>query len=326
MLESWSALQSRAQQLSCKGVRGRYAPSPTGSLHLGNLRTALLAWLQVRLADGVLILRMEDLDLPRVKSGSAECLLQDLRWLGLDWDEGPLIGGPVGPYEQSSRDYLYHKAFEQLKLQGLVYPCFCSRKEIASISSAPHGQMPIYPGTCRVHHPILDEPAPRQGRHATWRFRVDDSKVHYRDLLMGPIKQDLALEAGDFAIRRSDQLFAYQLAVVVDDGMMGVTDVLRGADLVDSTPRQIRLFEVLGFPVPRFWHVPLLCGASGQRLAKRYGSESILYYRQQGRDAAWVIGHLASTLGWVPEGTCISAQELLRELSLTQFVDQLQRH
>ncbi len=320
MSDDFEALRERALRLRRQGARGRYAPSPTGPLHLGNARTALLAWLQARLRGGAFIMRMEDLDRPRVRSGSAAQILDDLRWLGLDWDEGPDVGGPVGPYEQSKRDGLYKQAFAQLEEKPGLFPCFCSRKDIARAASAPHAPAGAYPGTCRrlsadERLAALDGKAKRP----SWRYPAPDRRVAFEDAAMGPFAQNLARDVGDYVVRRADGLFAYQLAVVVDDGLMGVTDVARGADLLDSTPRQIELFEALGFPAPEFWHLPLMLDASGERMAKRDGSDSIAAYREAGGRSARLVGELAATLGLVPAGTVIGAAELLRALDLATF-------
>lgn len=309
----------KAVELQKDGVRGRYAPSPTGSLHLGNLRTALLAWLQVRLQDGVLVLRMEDLDLPRVKEGSAEEIMEDLRWLGLDWDEGPDRGGPVGPYDQSARDEIYLAALDFLHESGLTFQCYCSRKDVIEASSAPHGPgVLIYPGTCRLLTPQEAQEARSRhpGRLPSSRFLVAESEICFRDQIAGEVREVLTDTVGDFVIRRSDNLFAYQLAVVVDDALMGITDVLRGEDLLSSTARQIALFEALNAPLPRFWHVPLMKNEVGERLSKRDGSDSLQSLREKGFAASDVIGLLAHSLGWVPPDSSLSAAELLEELTV----------
>ena len=235
----------------------------------------MLAWLQVRLNGGTFILRMEDLDQPRVVSGSAEQIVQQLRWLGLDWDEGPDIGGPVGPYQQSERTHNYASAFAYLQQQGLIYPCFCSRRDINNAASAPHGpEGPVYPGTCRdITVDDIAELSARTGRQPAWRFRASAGELEYVDEVLGAQQHNVAKETGDFVVLRRDGLFAYQLAVVVDDALMGITDVLRGADLAPSTPRQILLYRALGLSPPRFWHVPLMLGEDGQRLAKRDGND-----------------------------------------------------
>lgn len=307
---------ARAKGLAARGRRGRYAPSPTGPLHLGNLRTAMLAWLQARLAGGSFILRMEDLDQPRVKQGSATSILHDLRWLGLDWDEGPWSGGPFSPYCQSLRNPFYQAAFDLLHKKGHLFACFCSRKDISAATSAPHGHSGIYPGTCRSLNFLPSDRPLQQGRLPAWRYRADDRDIQFMDRVMGSHQQNLARDVGDFVVRRSDQLFAYQLAVVVDDAFMGITDILRGADLLDSSTRQIALFEALDLPVPNFWHVPLLNDDQGRRLSKRSGSQSLESLRDQGHDAAMVIGYLAASLGLVPHNTRISLDELRTHLEL----------
>ncbi|MEZ4458467.1 MAG: tRNA glutamyl-Q(34) synthetase GluQRS [bacterium] len=299
--------------------RGRYAPSPTGPLHLGNVRTALLAWLHARLTQSVFVLRMEDIDGPRCRPGAAETILDDLRWLGLDWDEGPDVGGTFGPYTQSENTAAYQSALDSLVSKELAYPCWCSRREIAEASSAPHGATPIYPGTCS--HLSPEQRAARQAeqpdRIPSWRFRVG-ATVTVVDGLLGPITQNLSAEVGDFVLKRADGLWAYQLAVVVDDIQMKITDVVRGADLADSAPRQAALFSALGADVPTFWHVPLMLDADGHRMSKRDGSESLRELRQT-ESAEKVVGRLAASLGWADIGTELSATTLLQDLSLEQF-------
>jgi glutamyl-tRNA synthetase len=302
-------------------ARGRYAPSPTGPMHLGNLRTALLAWLQTRLNDGKFVLRMEDLDLPRCKPGSAEQIVEDLLWLGLDWDEGPDIGGPFAPYDQSERGGHYEDALKKLIDKELAYPCWCSRKEIAEASSAPHGGTPVYPGTCRDL--TGDERAARQAerpdRQPSWRFKVTDhAEVVVTDELIGEISQNVATEVGDFILKRTDGLWAYQHAVVVDDIDMGITDILRAEDLADSTPRQALLFRALGVELPRFWHVPLVFDADGNRMSKRFDSTSLSTLENEFTPAQ-LVGQMAASLGWVDKGTEVTAIELLLELDIERF-------
>ncbi len=240
--------------------RGRLAPSPTGLLHLGHARTYLVAWLRARQAMGKLVLRIEDLDPPRTVPGSADAIVRDLEWLGLDWDEGPHV--------QSERSAHYEAALAQLQSDGYLFSCTCSRKEIAAVSSAPHGDHgPRYPGTCR------DRPS-HPDRPAALRFRFPDD---------------------DFVVKRADGLYAYQLAVVVDDIAMGITEVVRGADLASSTPRQIALYEALGATPPSFLHVPLVVDATGERLSKRSGSIAIEALEGLGRPA--ILGALARSLG-----------------------------
>jgi glutamyl-tRNA synthetase len=295
--------------------RGRYAPSPTGELHLGNLRTALLAWLFARSAGGQFVLRIEDLDRPRVRPGAAEGMLRDLRWLGLDWDEGPDIGGTHAPYAQSERQALYEQSLRRLQEAGLLYPCYCSRADIASAASAPQGdEGPRYPGTCRH----LGEAQRRQHeanhRRPSLRFRVPDERiVTFDDLLPGRQRQHVQRAAGDFIVLRADGIFAYQLAVVVDDALMRINQVVRGADLLSSTARQILLYEALGFPIPTFAHVPLMLDAGGQRLAKRAGSAGLEALRAAGASPARVVGELAASCGLVEAGAQISAKELAEQ-------------
>jgi len=294
-------------------VRGRYAPSPTGPLHLGNVRTALLAWLQVRLAGGTLVLRMEDLDRPRTVEGSAEQILDDLRWLGLDWDEGPDVGGPLGPYTQSERGPNYAEALLRLEAAGKVFRCWCSRKDIREAASAPHEGSPVYPGTCRDLGPdeIAEVQAAKPDRTPAWRYRATEGLIELEDAIMGHYEQDLEDEVGDFVLRRADGLFAYQLAVVVDDIEMQITDVLRGEDLLESTPRQIALYRALGAEPPRFWHVPLMHDEAGERMSKRNRSESLQALREAGWTPERVVGRLAASLGIAPPGAELSTTELL---------------
>lgn len=277
---------------------GRLAPSPTGGLHLGHARTFLLAWLAVRSSGGRLILRVEDIDASRVRPGMAEAAMEDLRWLGLDWDEGPDVGGPHAPYEQSRRFALYAEALEHLKRAERVYPCTCTRSEIARFASAPHSEEegPSYPGLC-AHRRASDAEA-LGGRPFAWRFRVPPGEVAWDDLYRGPCRLDPSKLGGDFLLGRSGGLPSYQLAVVCDDAAMGVTQVIRGDDLVSSTPRQILLDQALGRPVPRFGHVPLAITADGRRLAKRDQSIKLASLREQGVDPSALMGWIARSCGW----------------------------
>ena len=281
-------------------VRGRYAPSPTGALHVGNARTALLAWLQVRALGGRFVMRIEDLDRARNVEGGTAALLEDLAWMGLDWDEGPASPGPCGPYTQSEREAIYEEAIARLAAKGRVFDCFCSRAEIAAAASAPHGPAddgPRYPGTCRS--PDIAAIAARRasGRRPALRFMATPGPVRFQDGVLGPISLDVAESVGDFVIRRADGIHAYQLAVAVDDALMGITHVLRGADLVSSTPRQIQVLEALGLPVPRYFHVPLLSGADGQRLSKRKGDVNLAWLREHGVRPERLVAELARTCG-----------------------------
>jgi glutamyl-tRNA synthetase len=302
-------LMERAGAVRGEVVCGRYAPSPTGDLHLGNLRTALAAWLQARLMNGVFVLRMEDLDRPRNRTGSAAKIIHDLCRLGLDWDEGPDNGGPLGPYTQLERNVFYRAAFDCLRDRARLFPCFCSRKDIREAASAPHGAGIVYPGTCREMDPNVNH----AGAPA-WRFAVNDSRVCFHDCLQGIQRQDLGREVGHFVVRRRDEVFAYQLAVVVDDALMGVTDVVRGEDLMESTPRQIALQEALELPTPRYWHVPVLHDDQGERMSKRDGSASLDEYCAAGGTVESLVGRFAAELNLVDSNESLSAVELLSGL------------
>jgi len=299
-------------------VVGRYAPSPTGRQHLGNLRTALVAWLQVRIRGGIFVLRMEDLDLPRTRPGSAEQILEDLKWLGLDWDEGPDAGGPGASYVQSERVELYELALAKLVEGQHTFACYCSRKDIAQASSAPHGiDGPVYPGTCRE---LAD---PQDGRQAAIRCRVGNSRISFKDAVAGPFDFDLTGSVGDFVIKRTDGLFAYQLAVALDDALMGITDVVRGADLLNSTPRQMHVLQLLGFTPPRYWHVPLKKDEQGQRMSKRDGSQSIAELQENGVSPDAVVGELAFELGLIDSKRSLSATELVTHVDEPRFATAL---
>jgi glutamyl-tRNA synthetase len=277
-------------------VRTRFAPSPTGDLHLGSAWTALASWVLARREGGAHVLRVEDLDTPRVVPGSEARIVDDLRWLGLDWDEGPI--------RQSARGALYEEAIARLAAQGLVYPCDCSRAEIARVASAPHpGEEAIYPGLCRD----LDPGRPMK-RSPALRVRVPDERVAYADAVVGPVEQNLAREVGDFVLRRGDGVFAYQLAVVVDDLAMGITDVVRGADLVSSTPRQIWLARMLGAEPPRYAHLPLVVAADGSRLEKRTRGASVRELRDRGVAPERILGEIAFGLGLAPTPAPASAR------------------
>jgi glutamyl-tRNA synthetase len=289
---------------------GRFAPSPSGRVHLGNLLCFLLAWLSARQKGGRMVLRIEDLDTARCPRRYALQLIRDLRWLGLDWDEGPGCGGPNQPYYQSRRTVLYQSALD--KLGDLVYPCFCTRAELHA-ASAPHrsdGQV-VYAGTCRDLTP--DQVRQRlRTRSPALRLRVPDSVWGFTDGHMGAYSENLARDCGDFLLRRSDGMFAYQLAVVVDDAAMGVTEVVRGADLLDSTPRQLYLYHLLELPPPVFYHGPLLLAPDGRRLSKRDADAGL--DALQGRvTAEEVLGKLAYVAGFNPSAAPRTALALLED-------------
>jgi glutamyl-tRNA synthetase len=271
-------------------VVGRLAPSPTGGLHVGHARTFLIAWLAARQAGGQVILRIEDLDTSRVRAGAMETALADLRWLGLDWDHGPFV--------QSERKTLHDHALERLKSADLVYPCTCTRSDIERAASAPHAEEegPTYPGTCADRR--VADAAALGDRPFAWRFRVASGAVWWNDLFLGPTLREPARVGGDFPIARHGFGPAYQLAVVVDDALMGVNQVIRGDDLVPSTPRQILLHQALGWTPPQFGHIPLAVTADGRRLAKRDGSVKLATLREEGADPRRLIGVLAQSYGW----------------------------
>lgn len=292
--------------------RGRFAPSPSGRMHLGNLFASLLAWLSAKAAGGRVVLRIEDLDAGRCTRACADQLEEDYRTLGLLWDEGGSAGGPDGPYYQSGREERYAAALETLREKGLVYPCFCTRAQLHA-ASAPHredGQM-VYPGTCRDLTP--DQAAERaKVRPPAARLRVPDREIAFEDGHLGPYAEHLARDCGDFLLRRSDGLWAYQLAVVVDDAAMRVTQVVRGSDLLSSTPRQLYLYELLGLTPPKFYHVPLLLSPDGRRLSKRDGDlslDALLSHSTPGE----LIGKLAYLAGLNPSAKPRTPESLLAE-------------
>ncbi len=330
------------------GVVGRLAPSPTGALHLGNARSFLIAWLSARQQAGQLLLRIEDIDSPRIKPGSLQSTLDDLRWLGLDWDGEPMV--------QSHRLQRYREVLDQLLQSGRVYACTCSRSEVARAASAPHESSlamlegPIYPGTCRpsvmdrsvMDRRVVDRSAdPTVSSHSTenqpkilpsplpspgsapspdkfaWRWHFLPEPLQWSDRLYGIQRATPAEQLGDFVVARGDGTPAYQLAVIVDDHDSGVTEVVRGADLIFSTYRQLSLLQQLGWPAPSYCHVPLMVGSDGRRLAKRHGDTRLSRLRERGFSAEQVVGYLAWTLGMQSEVQPLSASDLVGRLELT---------
>jgi glutamyl/glutaminyl-tRNA synthetase len=291
------------------GYRGRLAPSPTGLLHLGHARTFWTAFERAQAAGGTLVLRDEDLDAQRSRAEYATAMLDDLRWLGIVWQEGPDVSGPdvsgpdvsgaYGPYRQSERYPLYRAAWERLRAGGWIYPCTCSRRELAAAASAPHEEAdaaeddePVYPGTCR---PGTCRPAAEAGTTAgtpggaNWRFRVPDGeRIEFQDSGVGARSYVAGRDFGDFVLWRRDGVPSYQLACVVDDAAMRITEVVRGADLLQSTARQLLLYRALGLPAPAWHHCPLMRDSQGQRLAKRADALSLRALRERGLTPAQV--------------------------------------
>ena len=285
-------------------VVGRFAPTPSGRMHLGNVFAALIAWLSVRSQNGALVLRMEDLDRQRTCDEFAQTLRQDLLWLGLSWDEET----PA----QSTRDAIYEQYFERLRQQDLLYPCYCTRSQLHNVN-APHlsDGTYVYPGTCRD---LTAEQQKAFSREPAWRLKVPDREYALTDLCFGEFRQNLSEDCGDFVVRRADGIFVYQLAVVVDDGLAGVTEVVRGWDLLGSAPRQMYLQELLGFRQPQYGHVPMLMSADGRRLSKRDRDLDLGRLQNCCKPEA-IIGILAHAAGLIDRPAGISAAELAREFS-----------
>lgn len=294
-------------------VCGRFAPTPSGRIHLGNILCAMLSWLSVRSKQGKYLLRIEDLDAMRCPRSLADQIEEDLQWFGIDWDDGGSAGGEQ--WYQSSRTEIYDKYFEVLKDKGLLYPCFCSRAELHT-AQAPHRSdgTYIYAGTCRNLTPEqIAEKSKR--RPPAWRVRVPDRVVSFTDGCQGVYTENLAQDCGDFIIRRSDGVYGYQLAVVVDDGEMGVTEVVRGSDLLNSTPRQMYLYEQLGFSIPQFYHMPLLTAPDGRRLSKRDGDLDLGVLRERFGRPEPIVGMLAKAAGLRPTAEPVALHELIADFS-----------
>ena len=301
-------------------VVGRFAPTPSGRMHAGNVFAALMAWLCVRSAGGRMVLRIEDLDPRGHRPEATRLLMDDLCWLGLDWDEGP--------YRQSERSEVYAEAIARLDELGLLYPCFCTRAELHA-ASAPHASdgTPIYAGTCRG---LSTAEVQRRSavRPPATRLRVPDEDdpagtVSFVDLAYGPHTQVLARECGDFLVRRSDGVIAYQLAVVVDDALMGVNQVVRGNDLLGSTARQIYLQRLLGYELPGYGHVPLLVAPDGRRLSKRDRDLDLGQIRAREPGPEVLLGRLAAAVGLAEKGESVSADDLVERFSWETIVEHL---
>lgn len=289
-------------------LKGRFAPSPSGRMHLGNIFSAVLSWASVKSRGGQWVLRIEDLDPQRSKLHFSQMIEDDLAWLGLDWDEGGLDNrGPNGPYSQSQRSESYESALAQLWATGNVFPCTCTRAELMA-TQAPHqsdGRI-IYGGRCRPDSPLFSPP---EQAHSA-RLRVADEDIFFTDSVFGEQCVNLARHCGDFILRRADGAWAYQLAVVVDDAAMGVTEVMRGSDLLLSSAQQIYLYKLLGCEPPQFAHVPLLCNAEGRRLSKRDQSLGMDQLRKRYTPRE-LLGLIAHTAGLTPDTSPLTPQELL---------------
>ena len=288
---------------------GRLAPSPTGWLHLGHARSFLIAWWHARSRGGRILLRLEDLDIERVKPGMVEAVIEDLRWLGLDWDGEP--------YVQSNGIDEINAAAASLVDRGLAYPCICTRKEIQAAMSAPHGESTetIYPGTCRGRFKTLAAAERASGRPAALRFAVPNQVVRIQDGIQGVCEFDVATAIGDFPILRRLGMPAYQLAVVVDDARQGVTEIVRGVDLLESCARQWLLQEALGLAHPQWWHVPLVADASGRRLAKRSDDVSLARLRTTGTDPRRIVAWVARSIG-IRVPVCVRAEEVVAHFDM----------
>jgi glutamyl-tRNA synthetase len=290
----------------------RLAPSPTGALHLGNARTFLINWLVARRRGWKILLRIEDIDGPRIKRGADRQLMDDLAWLGLDWDEGPIY--------QSSRLTTYKSAIQQLISSGDAYPCTCSRREVDAAASAPHNEegASVYPGTCRGKFESPEAAQMASGRAPAIRFKVPNEIVRFEDGFAGPQQFDVARQLGDFVIAKADGTPAYQLSVVVDDAETGVTEIIRGDDLIASTPRQILLYRALGMadPIPHYFHLPLIVGPDGRRLAKRHGDTRLATFRSCGVKPSRILGLLARWCGIRGAPASLRAVDLLNSFTL----------
>ncbi len=289
---------------------GRFAPSPTGGLHVGSARTALVAWCAARRSNGLFTIRVEDLDEPRTVPGMQDAQLNDLEWLRIDWDAGPKIGGPHGLYIQSLRHEHYQAALDQLYRQETLFPCKLSRKDLRELASAPHGRQSPYPRSLRPAH-VQPGWYTEPHNDAAIRLKVPNGRIAFYDQVCGTHEENVAVEVGDYVLKRKDGVFAYQLAVVVDDLHMGITEVVRGQDLLESTARQLHLIDTLGGERPSYAHLPLVLNAQGDKLSKRDASLSLATLRERGISAKCLVGYLAWTIGLLPEARPVSPGELV---------------
>jgi glutamyl-tRNA synthetase/nondiscriminating glutamyl-tRNA synthetase len=304
---------------SSSNVRVRFAPSPTGHLHVGNARTALFNWLFARQTGGTMILRIEDTDLARSEARFEGQLLEDLKWMGMDWDEGPDVGGSYAPYRQSDRLDIYREHAERLVSEGKAYLCFCSQEELERDRDEKlKAQLPpIYSGKCRVLDPAEAQQRRARGESAAIRLRIPEHPIRFHDIVHGPVEFSNEV-VSDPIILRSSGIPVYNYVVVVDDALMKITHVIRGDDHLSNTPKQVALYEALGWPVPEFAHLSTILGADRERLSKRHGATSIANFRDMGVLPEALINYLA-LLGWAPSGGAreiFSPEELTREFSL----------
>jgi glutamyl-tRNA synthetase len=302
-------------------IRGRYAPSPTGFLHLGNARTALAAWLHTRSQGGEFILRIEDLDSQRSKREYIGANIAELRWLGLDWDEGPDVGSQgvsdqYAPYLQSQRLELYQKALETLQTKGHLFECYLSRKDLQEVASAPHEKMSVYGQRERILNEQIKQQKQKEGKTPSLRFRVPNKTIRLEDSVHGLQFFSALHDVGDFVVKRADGEWAYQLAVVVDDIAMAITEVVRGEDLLQSTAAQLLLYEALEAAPPIFAHIPLLADETGLRMSKRKGSLTLTSLKENGVKPERLVGLLAFSLGLLEQPQEVMPRDLLSLYSL----------
>lgn len=300
---------------ACGPLVVRFAPSPTGCMHAGNVFASLMSWLVARRTGGEVVLRIEDLDRGRSRAEYADLAMRDFDFLGLSWDRGPFF--------QQGRDSAYRQAFDDIARKARVYPCYCTRADLHA-ASAPHaGEHARYPGTCRNLSPAQLEraraKAQSQDREAAWRLSVPDASFGAVDLFQGAFQMNLSRECGDFVVRRSDATYAYQLAVVVDDAAQGTNCVVRGCDLLSSTPQQMYLQELLGIAHPLYAHVPLLVAPDGRRLSKRHADAGLDSLLQRYETAAGVLGHIAFVAGIIDQDEPASCDDLVREAHLERL-------
>jgi glutamyl-tRNA synthetase len=301
-------------------LRVRFAPSPTGHLHVGNARTALFNYLFARHNGGTFVLRIEDTDIERHDEGALEKIYKCLRWMGIEWDEGPDIGGAYGPYRQSERMEIYRKFAEKLKTEGLAYECYCTPEELSAVRERQlkQGKPPRYPGTCRKLSSREKERLKREGRKPVLRFKVpEDRNIAFHDLVRGDIEINSAQLGGDFVILRSSGIPVYNFAVVVDDALMRITHVIRGEDHIPNTPKQLLLYEALGFEPPLFAHLPMILGTDRSKLSKRHGSTSVEEFMEKGY-LSQAFTNFIALLGWYPKDgkEILSLAELVERFEL----------